>query len=178
MLASDVFQADIFFVERLDFGFEIAAQKAHQEIDFRLRTLLPVFFGEGIESQRRNPDARGGFDRRPPRSDTGAMSGDAWHVPTPGPAPVSVHDDGDMLGKPRRIKPQVNASFLAVHPSRNRVSQMELSESKLTHQIQCVQCDRRVHRQYCVSYRANPGKIGRISRSVWRMTVKAHRAPT
>src|SRR6202521_93521 len=116
MLASDVFQADIIFVERLDFRFEIAAQKAHQEIDFRLRTLLPVFFGEGIKCQRRNSDARSGFDRRTHGGDTGAMSSDARHVPAPGPAPVSVHDDGDMLREVRWIEPQVNVSFLAVHP--------------------------------------------------------------
>ena len=74
---------------------------------------------------------------------TGAMSGNPRHVPPPGPAPVSVHDDGDMLGKPRRIEPQVNFSFflIAVHSSRNRMSQAELSESKLTHEILCVQCD-------------------------------------
>src|SRR5258708_35055536 len=106
MLASDVFQADIIFVERLDFGFKIAAQKAHQEIDFRLRTLLPVFLREGVESQRRNSDTRRGFNRRTHGGDTGAMSGDPRHVPAPGPAPVSVHDDGDMLGKTRWIEPQ------------------------------------------------------------------------
>src|SRR5258707_13002238 len=141
MLASDVLQADIIFVERLDFRFEIAAQKAHQEIDFRLRTLLPVFLGEGIERQRRNSDARRGLDGRTHGGNTGAMSGDARHMSAPGPAPVSVHNDGDMLGKPRRIESQVNVSFLAVHPSRNRVSQAELSQSKLTHEIQCVQCN-------------------------------------
>src|SRR6266851_2383727 len=117
MLAPDVFQSDIIFVERLDFRFEIAAQKAHQEIDFRLRTLLPVFLGEGVESQRRNSDARRGFDRRTYGGDTGAMSGDARHVPAPGPAPVSVHDDGDMLRKTRRIEPQINVSFLDISPS-------------------------------------------------------------
>src|SRR6202158_3525568 len=142
MLAPDVFQSDIIFVERLDFRFKIAAQKAHQEIDFRLRTLLPVFLGEGIERQRRNSDACRGFDRRTHGGDAGAMSGDARHVPTPGPTPVSVHDDGDMLGQARWIESQVNVRFLALHPRWNRVSQAELSESKLTHEIQCVQCDR------------------------------------
>src|SRR5260370_12032269 len=149
MLAPDVFQSDIIFVERLDFRFKIAAQKAHEEIDFRLRPLLAVFFGEGVERQRRNSDACRGFDRRTHGGDAGAMSGDAGHVPPAGPAPVSVHDDGDMLGKTRWIEPQVNVTFLAVHPSRNRMSQVELSESKLTHQIQCVQCDRRVRVMEC-----------------------------
>src|SRR5271157_2184442 len=143
MLASDIFQADIVLVERLDLRLEIAAQKAHQEVDFRLRTLLPVFLGEGVERQRRYSNAGRGFDRGTHGGDAGTMSGDARHVPPPGPTPVSVHDNGDMLGKTRPIKPQVNVSFLAVHPRRNRVSQAELSESKLTHEIQCVQCDGR-----------------------------------
>src|SRR3981081_4963103 len=96
MLASDVFQTDIIFVERLDFRFEIAAQKAHQEIDFRLRTLLPVFLGEGIERQRRNSDACRGFDRRTHGGDTSAMSAPARHMPAPCRAPVSVIYDGAM----------------------------------------------------------------------------------
>src|SRR4030081_778398 len=125
MLASDVFQADIIFVERLDFRLKIAAQKAHQEIDFRLRTLLPVLLGEGIERQRRNSDTCRGFDRRSHGGDTGAMSSGARELPAPAPAPVSINDDGDMLGKTHRSEPQVNVSFLAVHPSRDRVSQME-----------------------------------------------------
>jgi hypothetical protein len=48
-----------------------------------------------------------------------------------------------MLRKLGRIEPQVNVSFLPVHSSRNFVLQVELSESKLTQEIQCVQCDRR-----------------------------------
>src|ERR1019366_8648601 len=123
MLAPNVFQTDIVFVERFDFRFEIAAQKPHQEVDFRLRALLPVFLGKGVERQRRNADARGGFNRGTHGGHTGAMSGDARHVPSPGPTPVSVHDDGDMLGKTRPIEPQVNVRFLALHPRRNRVPQ-------------------------------------------------------
>src|SRR6266849_956763 len=142
MLASDVFQADIIFVERLDFRFEVAAQEAHQKIDFRFWTLFPVLLGEGVERQGGNSDTGRGFDRRTHGGYAGAMSRDARHVPAPGPAPVSVHNDGDMLRNTRRIEPQVNVSFLAVHPSRNRMSQADLSESKLTHKIQCVQCDR------------------------------------
>src|SRR5580698_8569784 len=142
MLTPNVFQAHIVSGESLDFRFEIATQKAHQKIDFCLRTLLPVFLRESVERQRRNSDARSGFDGRTYGGNTGAMSSHTRHVPAPGPASVSVHDDGDMLGKTRRIKSQVNVGFLAVHPSRNSVSQAELSESKLTHEILCMQCDR------------------------------------
>src|ERR1039458_6789149 len=176
MLAPNVFQTDIVFVKRFDLRFEIAAQQAHEEIDFRLRTLLPVFLGKGVERQRRNADARGGFDRGTHGGHTGAMSGDARHVPSPGPTPVSVHDDGDMLGKTRPIEPQVNVRFLALHPRRNRVSQAELSESKLTHEIQCVQCDGSFHAQQLASSAPLPEKIGRISLAMWRMTVKADRS--
>src|ERR1700722_10625478 len=70
------------------------------------------------------------------------MSGDAGHMTPPGPTPVPIHNDGDVLGKTRRVQPQVNIGFLAVQTSRNRVSQAELSESKLTQEISCVQCDR------------------------------------
>src|SRR5208337_5570752 len=145
MLAADVLQSDIVFVERLDFRLEIAAQKAHQEIDFRLGALFPVFLGESIERQRRNADAGRGFDRRTHGGHTGAMAGDTWHVPAPGPTPVSVHDDGDVPGKTRWIEPQINVALfsLAVHPRRNRMTQAELSASKLTHEIQCVQCKAR-----------------------------------
>src|ERR1035441_1625991 len=145
MLTSDVLQADIIFVECLDLRLEITAQKAHQKIDFRLGALFPVLLGEGVEGQRGDSDAGGGFDCRTHSSDTGAMSGYTGHVAAPGPASIPVHDDGDMPGKARPIEPQVEVSFLAVHlhSSRNRMSQAELSESKLTHEIQCVQCDRR-----------------------------------
>src|SRR5260370_24688334 len=112
MLAPDVFQSDIIFVERPDFRFKIAAQKAHQEIDFRLRTLLPVFFGEGVERQRRNSDACRGFDRRTHGGDTGAMSGDAGHVPPAGPAPGSLPDYGPLSGKHTRSPAQENDTLL------------------------------------------------------------------
>src|ERR1700677_36980 len=180
MLPPNIFQANIVGGEGIDLRPEIAAQKAHQEIDFCFRTLLPVFLGEGVQRERRNSDARCGLASGTHGGHAGAMSGNARHVPTPGPAPVSVHDDGDMLGKTRRIKAQINVSFLPFHPSRNRVSQAELSESKLTHEIQCVQCD---GEHTCTTpkgnfYRASSGNIARISLSVCRMTVKAQRAPT
>src|SRR5713226_3553590 len=67
------------------------------------------------------------------------MSSHARHMPPARPAPVAVHDDGDMVGKTRRIEPQVSRRFLAVHPRRNRVSQGDLSKSKLTQGFREVQ---------------------------------------
>jgi hypothetical protein len=44
------------------------------------------------------------------------MSGHARHVAPLGPAPVAVHDDGDVFGQPCRIQMPVNFGFLAVEP--------------------------------------------------------------
>jgi len=63
------------------------------------------------------------------------MTGNARHVTAAGPTPVSVHNDRNVPGKTRRIEPQINVSLFAVHASRNRVSQVKRSESKLTHEI-------------------------------------------
>ena len=101
MLASDVLQSDVVFVQGFDFRLEIAAEKAHEEIDFRFRTFLPVFFGERVERQGGNSDAGGGFDGGTHGGDAGAVSSNARHVTAARPAAVAVHDDGDMLGKPR-----------------------------------------------------------------------------
>ncbi len=139
MLPPDVFQANLIFVEGLDLRLEEAAEQAHQEVHFRPRTFLPVFFGERVERQCRNANARRRFHRRTHRCHASTVPGHARHVPPPRPAPVSVHDDGDMPGKPCRIKPQISFRFVAVHPSRNCVSQADLCKSKLTHELQSTQ---------------------------------------
>ena len=61
-------------------------------------------------------NARRRLDRRTHRGDSGAMPGHARHVAPLGPAPVAVHDDGDVSGEPRRIQMPVNFRFLAVEP--------------------------------------------------------------
>ena len=120
------------------------------------------------------------------------MSGDARQVPAPGPAPVSVHDDSDVPGKSRRIKPQVNVLFFAVQSCRNLVSQVELSESKLPHEILRVQCEEAQRVDYGrtydfhygetlvvpgLFYLASSGNIVSVNLSVWRMAVSVQRTP-
>ena len=128
MLAPDVSQPDVVVVERADFGFQVVAQKPHQEIDFRLRPLLPVLLGERVKRQRGNADPGRSFDGRAHGRDARAVSRNARQMAAARPAAVAVHDDRNVPGKPRRIEPQVSVAFLAVHASRNRVSQADFSE--------------------------------------------------
>ena len=51
MLPSDVFQPDIVLVEGGNFRLQIAAEQAHQEIDFAAGTLLPVLFRKRVQGQ-------------------------------------------------------------------------------------------------------------------------------
>ena len=118
LLAADIFQANVVLVERGDFRLQIAAEQSHQKSDFALGPLLPVLFGERVERERRNVNARRGLDRRAHGGNAGAMPGHARHVAAFGPAPVAVHDDGDVPGEPRRIETPVDFGFLAVEPRR------------------------------------------------------------
>ena len=72
-------------------------------------------------------NARRGLDRGTHRRDSGAMSGDARHMPALGPAAVAVHDDRDVFREPCWIQPPVNFSFLAVEPRGYFVLQSGLS---------------------------------------------------
>src|ERR1700758_3116476 len=56
------------------------------------------------------------------------MSGDTRQVAPLGPAPVAVHDDGDVLGESRRIQVAVDVAFLAIQPLGYFVLQSDLSE--------------------------------------------------
>src|SRR5437762_1658889 len=64
VLPPNVFQPNIVLVQRGNFRLQIAAQQSHQEAHFALGPLLPVFFGERIERQRGNMNARRRLHRR------------------------------------------------------------------------------------------------------------------
>ena len=55
----------------------------------------------------------------PHRRNSGPVPRDARQVAAARPAPVAVHDDGDVSWEPRRIKPVINVRFLAIQPGRN-----------------------------------------------------------
>ena len=73
-------------------------------------------------------DARRSLDRRPHGCDPRAMSGRARQVAPFRPAPVAVHNDGDVFGEPRRIQMPVDFAFLAVQPLGYFVLQSDLSK--------------------------------------------------
>ena len=80
-----------------DFRPEIAAQKSGQ-IQYLTGGATPVLTAESVDGQPGNA----GFDCRFNRATDGAgafpMPGDTRQAAGFGPAPVAVHDDGDMLG--------------------------------------------------------------------------------
>src|SRR5713101_10019068 len=116
VLPPDVLQTNIVFIQCWDFRLQIAAQQAHQEIDFALGTLLPVFFREGVERYSVNAGARRRLHRRTDGRNPGAMSGHARHMAPVRPAPVAVHDDGDVFWEPPWIKLPVDFRFFPIQP--------------------------------------------------------------
>ncbi len=119
VLSADIFQADVVLVKRGDLGLEVAAQQAHQKINFTSWSLLPVLFGKRVKRKSGNADAGSGLDRVAHGLNAGAMSGDPRHVAPLGPAPVAVHDDGDVSWEPRWIELPVNLGFLAIQTGGN-----------------------------------------------------------
>ena len=72
-----------------------------------------------------NADARRGFHCGAHRRNAGAMSGHPRHVTPLGPAPVAVHDDGDVFREPFWIQMPVDFHFLAIQPGGNFVLQSD-----------------------------------------------------
>ena len=119
VLPPNVFETNVVLIQRGNFRLQIAAQQAHQEVDFTLRPFLPVFFRKGVERERMNADARRRLHCRAHGRDSGAMSGHARHVTPLRPAPVAVHDDRDVSWEPLWIKLPVDFAFLAIQPGGN-----------------------------------------------------------
>ncbi len=132
VLAADVFEADVVLVERGNFGLQVAAQQAHQKVDFALGALLPVFFGKSVKGERGDANACGGFHRGPHCRHSGAMTRNARHVATASPASIAVHNNGDMFWEPSSIETPVDFGFLAVEPGGYFVLQSDPSNKRLT----------------------------------------------
>src|SRR5690606_20506088 len=72
-----------------------ACEKVHERLDFKARA-APVVHAEGVERQKWHLELCGFFERR-----TNSVSSSRVAIPTnsaapPCPAPVAVHDDGDV----------------------------------------------------------------------------------
>src|SRR5215467_1954596 len=140
MLSPDVLEPNIVLVQGGNFLLQVAAEQAHEEVHLAAWALLPVLFRKCVKSERGNFHACGSFYSGAHRCDSGAMPGYARQMSTAGPAPVSVHNNGDVFREPRWIQPQVNFRFLAVQPGRNCYLQANLFCClKLTQRKRCVQ---------------------------------------
>ena len=119
MLAADVFQANVVLVKCWNFLLQVSAEQAHEKVHFAPRTLLPIFFRESVKREGGNFDAGGRFHRGAHRGHTGAVTGHARQMTATSPAPVAIHNNGDVSGKPFGIKPQVNFRLLVVESGGN-----------------------------------------------------------
>src|SRR5580658_5271624 len=77
VLASKVFQANVVLIQRGYFRFQITAKQAHEESDITGWTFLPVLFGESVERERGNANARSSLHGRAHGRNSGAMSSNA-----------------------------------------------------------------------------------------------------
>src|SRR5918995_2912229 len=74
-------------------------EELHERLYLSLRT-CPVLGREGIEGQCLHPDAPSGLQQWREHRDTGPVAGCARKPATLRPAPVAVHDDGDVTRGP------------------------------------------------------------------------------
>ena len=96
--AADGVQADLLAHHLGQFEAQVSAQQAPQHFDFGART-LPVLDRKGVQRERLDAHLRAGFDHGAHRTHAGLVSGDAQQAAAAGPAPVAVHDDGDVRGQ-------------------------------------------------------------------------------
>jgi hypothetical protein len=76
-------------------GAEVTREQPHQCRHF-VRRSLPVVSGEGEQGQRADAEPRCRLDEGAHPLRSGAMAGGAGKAPARGPAPVAVHDHGDV----------------------------------------------------------------------------------
>src|SRR5215212_873100 len=74
-------------------------EELHERLYLPLRT-RPVLGREGIEGQRLDPGVARRLEQRRKHRDAGPVAGGARKPASPGPAPVAVHDDGDVTRNP------------------------------------------------------------------------------
>jgi hypothetical protein len=92
---ADDFEADVVFVHLGYFGFQVAGEILHERIDFVFGA-VPVFDGEGVESEVFDAEFAAGAEDGADTFDAGAMSFHARELTLLGPAPVAIHDDGEV----------------------------------------------------------------------------------
>jgi hypothetical protein len=96
----DHLEAHPFFPQLLAFQTEEGAQETKDGLYFIWRT-APVIRRKGIQSETPYPELWRMLDRAARCCDSRPMTRNAGQSTPRSPAPVSVHDDGDMQGRPR-----------------------------------------------------------------------------
>src|SRR5260221_60988 len=81
--------------ERAELEADVPLEQQHQRVHFGARA-FPVFDRKRIEREHVDAETRGTLNDVAHRIDAGAMPFDARQMPLRGPAPVAVHDDGDV----------------------------------------------------------------------------------
>jgi hypothetical protein len=100
--APDRDEADVVLHQRLQLFAEVLLEQHHQRGHF-IAGPLPVLDGKRIERHHAELEPRRGLHDLAHGGDAGAMSFDARQAPRPRPAPVAVHDDGDVAREAREV---------------------------------------------------------------------------
>ncbi len=109
---SHVLDAHVVIVHALHIVREVAFQQPHQKIHFRLWPLQVVLQGESVEGQPRQTDAGRGFHHVLDRLGARPVPKESLQAALSCPAPIAVHNDGDVVGQPLRIETAINRCLI------------------------------------------------------------------
>jgi hypothetical protein len=85
-------------VQLVHFAVERAEEQLHQRVHFFLRP-APVLAGEREQGQRRNAQFKAALDGAVDRARAGTVADHARATALLCPAPIAIHDDGNVAGQ-------------------------------------------------------------------------------
>ena len=94
------------------FFAQVLAQQTHEEINFSFRA-APILHRKRIQGEGRDIEPSARFNDRPSRLHTSTVPRDSRQVAPLRPAPIAVHDHGDVLREPLRVQISKQALFFA-----------------------------------------------------------------
>jgi hypothetical protein len=110
--AADVANADVVIHHALHIALKVGLEQTHEEVDLSAGTAKVILKREGVECEPWKADARGGFRNELDAFGPLLMAEEALEGTMAGPAAVSIHDDGDMLGQALGLERRVNGALL------------------------------------------------------------------
>src|SRR5688572_18570152 len=147
------FQTHAVRVQLFDLVLKRAFEKLHEERHF-LGGAAPVLRTEGEERKVLDAALAAGAHRGAHRFCAAAVAGDARQAPTPRPAPVAIHDDGDVARHVTRVR---NAGGGAGFPAHTAISSFSLSASRRSMSAMCRSVI------FCISSSARRSSFSEIS---------------